>query len=270
MFTATGVHAETGLHFTNLLRNDGISVLTLAAFEAYKFQPTALTAIRRAGIRVVFLVASSGDTRAVGNTGITLEGGWAWLIFERRRAVLPMVGWLFIESARLSEGTDTFARQVSDYTKSHFNLTLSPDSVDVTYSVALHAAIMLYAHGVTRVLSEGDDLRDGEAVTAAIRNTSFVGVSGTTVSLDSHGDRIESYEVMNYVLEAGGVVSSVAVGVFNATLQEYSAYERAVIWPGSRMEVPVDHSSGAAGVQQDSTSTVYIACPFLVPPCFQR
>jgi hypothetical protein len=181
-----------------------------------------------------------------------------------------MVGWLFIESARLSEGTDTFARQVRDYSKSHFNISVRADSVDLTYSAALYDAIMLCAYAVTTVMLEGGDLQDGEAVTAAIRNTSFVGVSGTTVSLDSHGDRIESYEVMNYVLEAGDVMSSVAVGVFNATLQEYSAYERAVIWPGSRMEVPVDYSSGAAGMQQDSTSTVYIACPFLVPPCFQR
>ena len=64
------------------------------------------------------------------------------------------------------------------------------------------------------------------------------------MALDSNGDRIESYEVMNYVLE-GDAMSSVAVGMYDGTLQQYRAYEQAVRWPGNSTEVPADYFSGA-------------------------
>ena len=92
---------------------------------------------------------------------------------------------------------------------------------------------------------EGGDLRDGEAVTAAVRNTTIEGVGGTAVALDSNGDRVDTYEVMNYVVGADDVMSSVAVGMFDATLKEYKAYEQAVVWPGGTMDIPVDYLSGA-------------------------
>ena len=103
---------------------------------------------------------------------------------------------------------------------------------------------MLYAHAATKVMSEGGDLQDGEAVTAAVRTTTIDGVAGTAVALDSNGNRIDSYEVMNYVLEAGNATSSVAVGMFNSTLGQYKAYERAVVWPGNTLKVPADYSLG--------------------------
>ena len=64
------------------------------------------------------------------------------------------------------------------------------------------------------------------------------------MALDSRGDRIESYEVMNYVVEEGDVMHSVPVGRFNSTLGQYKACERAVIWPGNTTTVPVDYLSG--------------------------
>ena len=48
------------------------------------------------------------------------------------------------------------------------------------------------------------------------------------MALDSNGDRIESYEVMNYVLE-GDAMSSVAVGMYDGTLQQYRAYELSLV-----------------------------------------
>ena len=142
IFTATGVHAEAGLHFTTELKRAGFAVVRLTPFEAYNFEPAALSALRRTGVRVVMLVASSGDTRAVGNSGISLEGSWAWITFERRNAVTGMQGWLFIQALLLSEGMQTFAEQVSAHSKAHFNLTVSSDSVDLTYGAALYDAIM--------------------------------------------------------------------------------------------------------------------------------
>ena len=94
------------------------------------------------------------------------------------------------------------------------------------------------------MLSKGGDLRDGEAVTVAVRSTSFPGVAGTLVELDSNGDRINSYEVMNYVLGPSNVIRSVTVGVYNSSRRRYMPYEQAVLWPGNTTEVPVDLLSG--------------------------
>ena len=93
------------------------------------------------------------------------------------------------------------------------------------------------------MLSAGGDLRDGEAVTAAMRNVSFTGVGGEVVALDSNGDRMQSYKVMNYVVEEGSVICSVAVGLYNTSLGQYKAYGRAVVWPGGE-DVPVDYIPG--------------------------
>ena len=169
--------------------------------------------------------------------------GWCWLTLEGKIGV-QREGWLYLRPFLPSKDMQTFATQVSEYTKSRFNISSSPDSVDLTFSVALHEAVMLYAHAATKVLAEGGDLRDGRAVTAALRNTVFEGVGGTEVVLDSNGDRIESYEVMNYVVGADGVMSSVPVGVYNHTLQQYMAYERVVVFPGGTTDVPPDTSQG--------------------------
>ena len=84
----------------------------------------------------------------------------------------------------------------------------------------------------------------GTAITEAVRNKTFTGVGGTVVALNSEGNRTESYEAMNYVLKAGDVMRSVAVGTFNSTLEQYMAYKRPVVWPGNSTEVPADYFSG--------------------------
>ena len=144
-----------------------------------------------------------------------------------------------------SDIPEAFAKRVSDYTKSHFNLDANADSVDLTYSSALYNAILLYAHAATAVLSRGEDLRNGTAVTAEIRHTSFMGAGNSIVMLDSHGDRISSYEVMNYILRADDKVSRVVIGIFNSTDWEYNTSGRAVVWPGNTDLLPLDYVSGA-------------------------
>ena len=169
--------------------------------------------------------------------------GWAWLVSEERTAVPAMAGWLWFGPFLVSD-MHTFAQQVSNYSKSHFDITVHPDSVDLGYSAALYDSILLYAHAVAKVMSEGGDLRDGEAVTAAVRNTTIEGVGGTAVVLNSNGDRVDSYEVMNYIVVTGNLMRSMAVGLIGATLNEYRPYEQAVVWPGNTKEVPVDYFSG--------------------------
>ena len=134
-----------------------------------------------------------------------------------------------------------FAEQVSEYSKSRFNITVDADSIDLTYSQTLYDAVMLYAHAATKVLSEGGDLRDGQAVTAAVRSTTFEGVGGSAVALDENGDRIESFEVMNYVVGADGSIGTVPVGKYDSNVEKYTPHERTVVWPGSTTMTPLDH-----------------------------
>ena len=58
--------------------------------------------------------------------------------WERRHA------WVAVYSTILpSEGMQAFAKHVSDYSKSHFNVTVHPDSVDLAYSAALYDSVMI-------------------------------------------------------------------------------------------------------------------------------
>ena len=191
----------------------------------------------------MILLAWESDRRVLARSAAnnSMNSGWAWFVLEEQ----PSVGWLYLQPLLSSEGMDAFAEQVRDYSKTRFNLTftadsvVTADSVDRAHSSALHNAILLYAHAATKMMSEGGNLRDGQAVTKALRSTTFEGV-GKLVALDSNGDSVESYEFLNYVLEANGVIGSVPVGLYSRTLQQYRAYERAVVWPGNSTVVPVD------------------------------
>ena len=239
------VYFETRLGLAKQLEDASITVLRPAAFEPGSFTDSMLGEIRRSGMRIVLLLSYTADVQGAAlhaqQEGMTK--GYAWLVESEEVAVPDMAGWLSFRPF-LGSNTKAFAKQVSDYSKSHFGITVRADSVDLTYSVALYEAVMLYAHAATRVLSEGGSLRDGAAITEAMHNTTLAGVAGTVVALNSDGDRIESYEVMSYVLKAGDVMSSVAVGMFNSMQGQYKAYKSQVVWPGNTLEVPVDYFSG--------------------------
>ena len=239
---------DAGLGIYRELRNASIDVHSPALFEPGNFRAATLSEIRHSGHRVVILMALEEDVKTVtlrsAEEGMT--NGWAWLVMsDRLQRTTQLQGWLFPKPLLPSRGMQAFAEQVSKYAASRFNITVDADSVDLTYSAALHDAIMLYAHAATKVLLEGGNLREGQAVTEAVRSTSFKGVGGRAVSLDEQGDRIESYEVMNYVVAADGGVGCVPVGFYSSDEQRYTAYARAVIWPGNTTNVPVDYSSGA-------------------------
>ena len=188
------------------------------------------------------MLASDADTRVVASSAASnsMYTGWAWLVLD----ACPIAGWLYVQPLLPSDGMQAFAKQVSDYSKSRFNITITAESVDLTHSVALYEAIMLYAHAATKVLSEGGNLGDGQMVTKALRTTTFEGLGKSVVALDNKGDRIESYEVMNYVLEADGQIGSLPVGMYNSTKKQYRAYNWEVVWPGNTTTVPADYLSG--------------------------
>ena len=232
---------EARLGLAKCFEAAGIQALMPAAFEPGDVKDAMLLTIRQSGYRVMLVLSYDDDAYSLASLarrdGMTT--GWAWLVPAEMTSMVPMAGWLWFRPF-LPSDMQTFAKEVSDYTKSHFNISVDPDSVNLAFSAALYDAIMLYAHAATAVMSKGGDLHDGEAVTAAVRNTSFTGVGGTAVTLNSEGDRIESYEVMNYVLEEGDVIRSVAVGIWDSVQSQYNAYEQPVLWPGGMTTVPGD------------------------------
>ena len=233
---------ETRQDIVKQLETASIDVFKPAAFEPGNVTDAMLSEIRRSGFRIVFVLSNDNDAETLASLACreSMATGWAWLVSH---SVSAIAGWLWFRPF-LASNMQAFAKQVSEYSMSHFNISVLPDSVDLGYSVALYDAIMLYAYAATKVLSEGGDLQDGAGITEAVRTTAVEGAGGTLVALNSDGDRIESYEVMNYVLEMGDVLSSAAVGVFNNTLKQYKAYERAVVWPGNSTLVPIDYVPG--------------------------
>ena len=196
------------------------------------------------GIQIVIILAglSLKDMQIVASSTEEqrMTQGWAWISPEERPATHHLQGWCFLRPFLPSKGMQAFAEHVSDYSKSSFNISLSTDAVDLTYSVALHDAVMLYAHAATSVLAEGGNLNDGQVVTAAVRSTKFVGIGNSIVALNQDGDRIETYEVMSYIADADSTMATVPIGLYNSTEQQYVAYERSVIWPGNTSCVPID------------------------------
>ena len=237
---------QSSLALMRQLQAAHIEVLKPAAFEPGQFKTTMLTEMKRSGIRIAMILAYDGDIRTIasGATAEQMTSGWGWILSEGlvRTAI---ESWLFFRPLLPSEGKQAFAKKVSDYTQSSFNMTVDPDSVDLAYSAALHDAVMLYAHAATKVLSEAGDLRDGLAVTQALRSMQIKGVGDRVVELNARGDRIETYEVMNYVQGSDGGMSSVAVGMYSDAEEKYTEYEQAVVWPGNTTVVPVSHSLGA-------------------------
>ena len=256
--------ADSGLGLAKQLQDARIKVHQPATFQPGEFKIGVLSEMKRTGFRIWMLLAFDTDTETVASCAAQegMDNAFAWIVPEERSASLPMQGWIFLRPLIPAEGVQAFAEQVSDYTNSHFNFTLAADSVDLTFSIALYEAIMLYAHAATQLLSEGGNLNDGQAVTSKLRSTEFAGVGGKMVALNEQGDRIDVYEVMNYVVGADGKMDRLPVGMYNSTLEQYMAYERAVVWPGNTTEVPLDYVSGAVlfSVRISSRSIMLYAC----------
>ena len=242
---------ESGFGLARQFEAAGIDIIKPVAFEPRTDSlklAVLLRNVKRSGVRIVFLLAFQEDMQTIASIveNEAMSVGWSWISPEERVPFQQIQGWLYLRPFLPSEGMQAFAKQVSDYTKLYFDVTTSPELVDLTYSVALHDAVMLYAHAATKVLSEGGSLQDGHAVTAAVRNTTFKGVGNRTVALDENGDRIEVWELMNYVLTADGRIDGVPVALYNSTLLQYMAYEQEVVWPGGTTKVPSDYFSGAS------------------------
>ena len=159
-----------------------------------------------------------------------------------------MQGWLYLRPFISSKVIETIAQHVRDYcestnmsqAQSEYAGCTGSTRMEFQFSVALYDAIMLYAHAATSVLNNGGDLTNGSEVAAAVQTASYMGMGGSALELDEHGDRIESYEVMNYAERGEAGMDSVAIGLYNTTTHEYISMGRAVVWPGNTKNTPID------------------------------
>ena len=237
----------------------------------YEFKPDEINAklstIKASDIRIVILLADMNQTQTVALQASKkgMNKGWAWIICLPSDAVPQMHGWLYLrpllwqdsEEGSGKERERRFQQEVRQYTRKEggmpsqndsdlpnianfldFSATddTSADYTSSVYSVALHDAVMLYAHALSST-GVAEAQINVTRVAEAVRNTAFHSVSGVKVELDHHADRIESYEVMNYVKGADDVMDHVLVGVYNSTQEKYD-WKKAVNWPGNTLQVP--------------------------------
>ena len=151
--TTESLWFETGLGLKKQLEAAGMQVLKPAAFEPGYVKNATLNDVARSGIRIVLVLSYEDDTRTLASHAErkAMVAGWAWLIVEERIAGKYLAGWLCFRPFLAPETMQEFAVQVSIYTKSRFNISVSPGSVDLTFSAALYDAIMLYALAATKV-----------------------------------------------------------------------------------------------------------------------
>ena len=232
--STTSAYLDTGPILEKQLQEKEFDVLKPPAFDAGNFRAETLTEIRSAlvsahlythvcaaiacrtsGKRIVVLGAVAADRNSVASSardqGMNGPGpGYAWISMweeEQSGASQLREGWLYAIPFEPSKDKQAFRQQVSDMSKSKFDITIDPESVDLAFSAALYDAILLYAHAATEVMSKEGNLTDGKAVASVIQRTRFEGAGGQYVALDDNGDRITSYEIKNFQLETEKVNS---------------------------------------------------------------
>ena len=245
------VWRQSGQLMADQFKAAGIDVRTPLPFDPGNFNAhstKALDEIKTSGFRVIMLMAYDQDVYDVASAAslqLMTSVGWAWLLCQElihkdNWGTEDMRGFLFLRTLPPSESMQKFKRQVSDYSKSSFNITLDENLVDLAYSMALYDSIMLYAHAATKVLSKGGDLTVGNVVVNAVWSTRIEGVGNREIVLNERGDRIESYEIVNF--DWG--MKKIPVGKYISTEKEYTAYGPKVVWPGDTTKVPRDFVSG--------------------------
>ncbi|XP_066273633.1 atrial natriuretic peptide receptor 1-like [Branchiostoma lanceolatum] len=101
-----------------------------------------------------------------------------------------------------------FSEKVKMMAERNHNYTHGPELVNA-YVGAFHDAVILYSLALNETLANGEDPRDGTAITDRMRNQSFEGISGN-VSIDGNGDRENDFSLLDMVDPATGRFEIVA------------------------------------------------------------
>jgi hypothetical protein len=185
-----------------------------------------------------------------------MVSGWAWLgldtvegspnyaSMERQaEANLAFNGWVFfvpqLSAGQFSAGQD-FLDRVHNATQFDFPTLFDKSVLPSRYAAAMYAAITVLATVANQ--QRWLPTQGGRAfLNQSIGTMPFDGPTGL-VKLDANGDRLLSYQAINFGFK-NGTVRLTVVGSFDPETQFYSSSGAAIIWPGYALNVPVGSGS---------------------------
>jgi hypothetical protein len=224
-------------------------------FDPRKFDRSELSRVASSLVRVVVVQARPADVLDVAlaarENGM-IAVGYAWLGFESTEPFESVEGSPELQTTtKLSDALQgwLFLSQMSSVSQSFLDRVRAArtpivgdpfvDDVDL-HAAYLYDSIMLYARAAGQMLRAKQSLSNGPAVVEEMKSVSFQGMTGL-VQIDSRGDRLQSVQTENVVLNAAGALERTRVGVFDASSQKYMTEAgRTVVWPGGATTIPVD------------------------------
>ncbi|XP_043213182.1 atrial natriuretic peptide receptor 1-like, partial [Amphibalanus amphitrite] len=117
-----------------------------------------------------------------------------------------------------------------------FNYTY-PEAAVNTFVASFYEAVMLYAYALNDTLEQGYEISNGSAVTHAMWNRTFPGITGN-VSIDGNGDRQADYSLLDMDPETGNF--EVVANYYGDTQQLTMKENRSITWSGGRTSPPPD------------------------------
>ncbi|XP_078662151.1 atrial natriuretic peptide receptor 1-like [Branchiostoma floridae x Branchiostoma belcheri] len=130
-----------------------------------------------------------------------------------------------------------FSERVKMMAKQNHNYTYGPKLVNA-FVGAFHDAVLLYSLALNETLANGEDPRDGTAITQRMRNRSFEGISGN-VTMDEKGDRENDFSLLDMVDPATGSFQIVANYHHDRGNQFEDVPGVSIHWPGGAVPLGV-------------------------------
>lgn len=218
---------------------------------------TQLQSIIDKGAKIIVLNVIVGDAKTVfsqaADLGMTAEEGYVWVgtdgptqgaVFEGsdtiKSAMQGMVGTK--PQAQESAVLDDFLDLWEDcYGADNNTYAGCGDRTPNTYATFAYDAVYMFAHALQTMITNEEDVNDGDLLLATLKETSFSGVTGT-VSFNSQGDRDAVYDIVNLQGNAFEIVGSYD--------QDNGAqFSGTIYWDGSSVtEIPDDGSGDTGGI----------------------
>lgn len=226
---------------------NGISILSVVSVTQGRFDLSAeIETLKKVGTRALFILHASpsnviramytanwSPVAVIGSDSMAVSN--VYTISSRDYPASFIEGWVcFTPTGGYGSVFDEFVNRT--YTS---RPRLNPTGVQAVVAsgnfiiASIMDALLSFANAITTVNNEGGNPRNGTALLSALRRTSFDGLSGS-VSFDSSGDRIGSYDWINFVggqtIPAGRLSSSGGT----TTLTNLNT----IVWPGGSTDIP--------------------------------
>ncbi|XP_055856918.1 atrial natriuretic peptide receptor 1 [Episyrphus balteatus] len=130
-----------------------------------------------------------------------------------------------------------FADNVRDVAARNYNYTFSKDEEVNIFIGAFYDGVYLLGMALNETLTEGEDIRDGMAITRRMWNRDFHGITGH-VRIDDNGDRDADYSILDLDPITGRF--EVVAHYYGINRNYTSVSGKRIHWPGGREGPPPD------------------------------